>query len=207
MSLFVVLIATRLFAVLAKEEGFFFLLPLSSSDVSHVDLQRTEPGCHRPRVIPSLNVIRGGRHFDTPVRRVGDAGKQNGASSEEKREKCSRGVGKKMQERETASRRRISIFLCVARVLVNAGVSGLRATCRERTGPQKRNKQTAGGITGSPTSQHTHETIRAAKPPFLRAEPFTFFPSLFLFRFKHTVTIRITRLESKAKHTTVLAPK
>lgn len=158
-------------------------------------------------MIPSLNVIRGGRHFDTPVRRVGDAGKQNGASSEEKREKCSRGVGKKMQERETGVSS--SYFYFFVR-----GASSRKRGCLRfkgdlpRTNRTTKKKQTdGGGIAGSQTSQHTHETIRAAKPPFLRAEPFTFFPSLFLFRFRHTVTIRITRLESKAKHTTVLAPK
>lgn len=118
-------------------------------------------------MIPSLNVIRGGRHFDTPVRRVGDAGKQNGASSEEKREKCSRGVGKKMQERETVSRRRISIFLCVARVLVNAGVSGLRATCRERTGPQKRkNRRQRGHRRQSDVSAHTRDHPSSQAPVF-----------------------------------------
>lgn len=106
-------------------------------------------------MIPSLNVIRGGRHFDTPVRRVGDAGKQNGASSEEKREKCSRGIGKKN------ARRLVVVFhfffLCVARVLVNAGVSGLRATCRERTGPQKRKNRRRGHHRQSDVSAHTRD--------------------------------------------------
>lgn len=199
MSLFVVFIATRLFAVLAKEEGFFFLLPLSSSHVSHVDLQRTEPGCHRPRVIPSLNVIRGGRHFDTPVRRVGDAGKQNGASSEEKREKCSRGVGKKMQERETTSRRRISFFV--------SGASSRKRGCLRfkgdlpRTNRTTKKKQQTAGASQAVRRLSTHtRPSEQPSPRFYEPNPSHF--SLHYFSFGSNTLLLFASLDLKAKQST-----
>lgn len=107
---------------------------------------------------------------------------------------------KKCKKGRRVSRRRISIFLCVARVLVNAGVSGLRATCRERTGPQKRNKQTAGASQAvRRLSTHTRPSEQPS-PRFYEPNPSHF--SLHYFSFGSDTLLLFASLDLKAKQST-----